>query len=75
MEKFEHELAGAGLTQRHDSGMAERGVGFIGHAAEIGVGDLAAGERPDHLDRDFPIGPSEKSGDGLGESCGQVSGT
>ena len=65
VKKFEHELAGAGLPQRHHGGMAERRVGFIGHAAEIGIGDFAAGERPDHLDGDFPIRPSEKSGDGL----------
>jgi hypothetical protein len=46
--------------------MAEGGVGLIGHAAEIGIGDFAADKRPDNLDRDFPIGPAEQPGDGVG---------
>ena len=62
-------------VERHHGRMAERRVGLIGHAAEISVGNFLADERPDHLDRDFPIGPAKKARDGLGESCGQVSGT
>ena len=66
VKQFQHELAGAGLPQRHHRGMAEGGIGLVRHAAEIGVGDFAADERADHLDRDFPIGPAEEGGDGLG---------
>ena len=66
VEQLQHELIGPDLIERHHGGMAEGGVGLVGHAAEIGVGNLAADERPDHVDRDFPIGPAEKSRDGLG---------
>ena len=45
--------------------MAEGGIGLVGHAAEIGVGNLGPDKRADHIDRDFPIGPAEKSGDDL----------
>ena len=75
VEQLQHELIGPDLIERHHGRMAEGRVGFIRHAAEIGVGDLARRKRPDHVDRDFPIGPAEKAGDGLGESCGQTSGT
>ena len=66
VEQLQHELIGPDLVERHHRRMAEGRVGFVRHAAEIGVGDFARGERPDHVDRDFPIGPAEKSGDGLG---------
>ena len=66
VKQLQQELIGADLVERHHGGMAERGVGLIGHAAEIGVGDFAADKRPDHLDRDFPIGPAEQPGDGFG---------
>ena len=66
VKQLQHELIGPDLVERNDGRMAERGVGLVGHAAEIGVGNFAADERPDHLDRDFPIRPAEKSGDGLG---------
>ena len=65
VEQFEQELIGAELVERDHGGMAKCRVGLIGHAAEVGVGNLAADERPDHIDRDFPIRPAEKSGDGL----------
>ena len=65
VKQLQHELAGTDLVERHHGGMAERGIGLVGHAAEIGVGDFAADKRADHVDRDFPIGPAEKSGDGL----------
>ncbi len=65
MEQLQRELIGPGLVERHHRGMAEGGVGLVGHPAEIGVGNLAGDERADHLDGDFPIRPSEKSGDGL----------
>ena len=65
VKQLQHELIGAGLVERHHRRMTERGVGLIGHAAEIGIGNFAGDERPDDLDRDFPIGPAEKSGDGL----------
>ena len=66
VKQLQQELIGTGLVERNHGGMAERGVGLIGHAAEIGVGDFAADERADHLDRDFPIGPAEQAGDGFG---------
>jgi hypothetical protein len=44
VKQLQHELVRADLVERHHRGMAEGGVGLIGHAAEIGVGDLAAGE-------------------------------
>ena len=66
VKQLQHELIGADLVERNHGGMAERGIGLIRHAAEIGVGNLTADERADHIDRDFPIGPAEKSGDGLG---------
>ena len=65
VKQFQHELIGTGLVERHHGRMAERGVGLIGHAAEIGIGDFAADKRADHLDRDFPIRPPQKSGDGF----------
>src|SRR3954471_22893779 len=45
--------------------MAEGGIGFVRHAAELGVRDLAADEGTDHLDRDLPIGTTEEAGDGV----------
>ena len=45
--------------------MAERAVGLARHAGEIGLADRVADERPDHLDRDFGIGPAGKAGDRL----------
>ncbi len=63
MKQLEQELMGADLAQRNHRRVAEGGVGFIGHAAEIGIGNLAADERADHIDGDFPIRPAEKSGD------------
>ena len=65
VEQLQHELIGPDLIERHHSRMTEGRVGFVRHAAEIGVGDLARRERLDHVDRDFPIGPAEKGGDGL----------
>ena len=66
VEQFQHELIGPHLVQRHHSRMAERRVSLVRHAPEIGVGNLARRERLDDVDRDFPIGPAEKSRDGLG---------
>ncbi len=65
VKQLQHELIGTDLVERHHGGMAERGIGLVGHAAEIGVRDFAADKRADHIDRDFPIGPAEKPGDGL----------
>ena len=65
VKQLQHELIGPDLVERHHRGMAEGGVGLVRHPAEIGVGDFTRGERLDHVDRDFPIGPAEKSGDGL----------
>jgi len=45
--------------------MAEGGIGLVGHAAEIGIGDLAGGEGLDDVDGDFPIGPAKEAGDGI----------
>ena len=75
VKQLQQELMRADLVERHHSGMTEGGVGLICHAAEIGVGDLAAHERANHVDGHLPIGPAEESGDGLGVSCGQDSGT
>ena len=66
MEQLEHELARAGLPQRHHRRMPEGGVGVARHPAELGVGDLAGDERPDHLDGDLPVRPAEQAGDGIG---------
>ncbi len=66
VKQLQQELIGADLVERNHGGMAERGIGLIRHAAEIGVGDFAADERADDVDRDFPIRPAEKSGDGFG---------
>ncbi len=65
MKQLQHELMGPDLAQWNHRGMAEGGVGLIGHAAEIGVGNLIADKRADHVDRDLPIRPAEKSGDGF----------
>ena len=65
VKQLQQELIGAGLVERHHRRMTEGGIGLVGHAAEIGVGNLAADKRTDHVDRDFPIGPAEKAGDGL----------
>ena len=65
VKQLQHELMRTDLGQRHHRRMAERGIGLVGHAAEIGVGNFAADERADHIDRDFPIGPAEKPGDGF----------
>ena len=65
VKQLQQELVGTDLVERHHGGMAERGVGLVRHAAEIGIGDFAADKRADHLDRDFPIGPAEQAGDGF----------
>jgi len=65
VKQFENELMGADLAKRNDGGMPEGGVGVVGHGAQIGVGNFAADKRADHVDRDFPIRPAEKSGDRL----------
>ena len=65
VEQLQQELIGTDLVERHHRGMAEGGVGFVGHAAEIGIGDFAAGKRLDDVDGDFPIGTAEESRDGL----------
>ena len=62
VEQLEHELMRADLVQRHHGGMAEGGVGLVRHAAEIGIGNLAADEGAHHVNRDLPIGPAEKRG-------------
>ena len=66
VEQLEQELVGSGLVERHHRRMTEGGVGVIGHAAEIGVGNLAADKRPDDVDGDFPIGAAEEGRDGFG---------
>jgi hypothetical protein len=66
VKQFQRELIGAHLIERHHRRMAEGGIGLVGHAAEIGVGNLGPDKRADHIDRDFPIGPAEESGDDLG---------
>src|SRR5262245_65863233 len=45
--------------------MAEGSVGLVGHEAEIGIRDLAGGERLDDVDGDFPVRPAKETGDGL----------
>ena len=65
MKQLQQELTGTDLVERDHRGMAERGVGLVRHAAEIGVGDFVTDERADHVDRDFPIGPAEEGGDDL----------
>ena len=65
MKQLEQEFVRSDLVERNHGRMAESGVGLVRHAAEIGIGYLAGGKRPDHLDRDFPIGPAKETGDGL----------
>ena len=65
VKQLEQELMGTDLAERNHRGVAEGGVGLIGHAAEIGIGNLVADKRADHIDRHFPIWPAEKSGDGF----------
>ncbi len=48
------------LAKRHHRRMAESSIGLVGHAAELGIRDLAGDERLDDFDRDLPIGPAEK---------------
>ena len=66
VKQLQQELIGTDLIERNHGGVTERGVGLVRHAPEIGVGNLVADKRTDHIDRDFPIGPAEKSRDGLG---------
>ncbi len=66
VKQLQQELIGPDLIERNHRGVTECGVGLVGHAPEIGVGNLVTDKRADHIDRDFPIGPAEKSGDGLG---------
>ena len=65
VEQLEHEQAGAELHERRGRRMAEGAVGLARHAREIGLGDAVADEGPDHLDRDFGIGPAGKARDRL----------
>ena len=46
--------------------MAERAIGLLRHACEIGIGDGAAGEAADHLGRDLGIGLPGEAGDLIG---------
>jgi len=65
VEQLQQELIGPDLIERNHRGVAERGVSLVGHAPEIGVGNLIADKRADDIDRDFPIGPAEESRDGF----------
>jgi hypothetical protein len=65
VKQLQQELIGTDLVQRNHGRMAERRIGLVRHAPEIGVGDFTADKRPDHVDSDFPIRPAEKSGNGL----------
>ena len=66
VKQLQHELIGPDLVERHHRRMAKGRVSLVSHTAEIGVGNLACRERPDHVNRDFPIRPAEKARDGLG---------
>ena len=37
VKQLQHELIGTDLVERHHRRMAERGIGLVGHAAEIGI--------------------------------------
>ena len=74
MKQFKRERIDAELRQRRHRGMAERAIGLARHAGEIGFAERVADERPDHLDRDFGIGPAGEIGDRLGSSRGQCPG-
>ena len=63
VKQFQHEAARPDLGQRRHRRMAEARIGVVGHAGELGVGDLAAGERPDDLGRDLGIGTPEQAAD------------
>ena len=55
--------------------MAERAVGLVRHAREIGVRDRAADERAHDLAGDLGVGTPGQRGDLRGEKTGQDSGT
>ena len=63
VEQFEREGIDAELRDRRHGGMAKIAIGLARHAGEVGLADGIAGERPDHLDRDFGIGAAGKGGD------------
>ena len=63
--QLQQELIGSDLVERHHRGMAEGGVGLVGHAAEVGIGDFTGGKGLDDVDGDFPIGPAEEACDGV----------
>ena len=51
VEELEHEEVVADLHERADRRMAERGVGRLDHAAEIGPGISPSTRRPSRLSR------------------------
>jgi hypothetical protein len=65
VKQLQHELMRPDLTKRNHGGMAKCSVGLVRHAAEIGVRNLAADKRADHIDGDLPIRPAKESGDGF----------
>ena len=75
VKQFQDEAARPDLGQRRHRRMAEARIGVVGHAGELGIGDLSAGEPPDDLGCDFSIGPPEQAADLAADSVGQVSGT
>ena len=66
VKQFKREGIDAKLGQRRHRRMAEAAVSLARHAGEVGLGDGIAGEKPDHLDGDFGIGPAGKAEDGVG---------
>ena len=63
VKKLEHESIRAELRQRRHRRVTEVAIGLARHASEIGFGDGAPGEGPDHVDGNFGIGTPGKAGD------------
>ena len=68
-------MPGESCAERRDGRMAERAVGVVRHAREIGVGDRAADERAHDLAGDLGIRAAGQRRDLLGEKRGHESGT
>ena len=70
MKQLEQELIRSDLVEWHHRRVPKRRIGLVGHAPEVGGGNLSPDERRNHLDRYFPIGAAEQPDNGLGFKLG-----
>ena len=63
VEQFHEPEIVVELLQRHDRLVAERAVGVRNHGLEIGIGDLAADERPHDAESDLLIAQTAQGAD------------